>query len=68
MASEENMTLYQKSAMSDLPTGELTATVHQIAVLNNMIPRGFKFEVADNMPKINKPGNKSSKRKKHVIY
>ena len=75
MASEENMqpsprlscaTMIDKLGIDEIPTGELMATANQIAILNNMIPRGFKFEVADSLHKTNKLMNKSGKRKKHV--
>lgn len=46
--------------------GILNATVYQIALINNLLPRGFKFEQADNIRKV-EAESKSSKRKKKVI-
>ncbi len=45
---------------------ELNANVFQIAKLNNMLPRGYRFELFETMRK-NEPSQfKSGKRKKVV--
>ncbi len=44
-------------------TGELSATPQQMAHLNNLLPRGFRFESFD---KVQKGPHKAGKRKKPI--
>jgi len=48
--------------------GEVIASVPQIAILNNLLPRGFRFEPFDNIKKLNASVTKSMKRAAAVIY
>lgn len=45
---------------------ELSASAQQIAFLNSKLPRGFRFESAENWRKLNAQTEKSAKRKKPV--
>lgn len=48
-------------------TGEIMGSIPQIAFLNNLLPRGFRFESFDNARKLNASLVKSMKRAKSVI-
>ncbi len=47
-------------------TGELTTTAHHIALLNGMLPRGFRFDLAENCRKLSSLATKTAKRRKPV--
>ena len=51
---------------SPWPTGEVSGNVFQIAILNNMLPKGYKFEAYENAHKGSDYDSKSGKRKKKV--
>lgn len=46
-------------------TNEITASICQIAVLNNLLPKGFRFELSENVAKCDVMN--TGKRKKTVI-
>lgn len=50
---------------SELP-GEITASMEQIAVLNSMLPRGFRFELCANVKKVGAVPVKAGKRERNV--
>ena len=46
---------------------EITATIPQIAILNNLLPRGFRFELYESVQKLDPSFIKTGKRKQVVI-
>lgn len=46
----------------------ITASVYQMAILNNMLPRGFKFEALENIKKGDLLENVNTKKQKMVSY
>ncbi len=46
--------------------GELCANVYQIAILNNKLPRGYKFDLYENVRKTDSFDRKPSRPKKNV--
>lgn len=48
-------------------TGEVEATIQQIAILNNLLPKGFRFETFENARKLDSGHTKSGNRKPPVL-
>ena len=46
--------------------GELNASVYQIAILNNKLPRGYKFDLYENVRKTDSFDRKPPRPKKAV--
>ncbi len=53
---------------SDDYNGELPASAFQVAILNNLLPRGFRFELYENARKADPTNAKCAKRKKPVPF
>jgi hypothetical protein len=47
--------------------GEVVANIQQAAVLNCMLPKGFRFELLENIQKLEPPQMKIGKRTKIVF-
>jgi hypothetical protein len=48
--------------------GEVIASIPQMAILNTLLPRGFRFEPFDNVRRLNASTAKSLKSATAVIY
>jgi len=66
MASEIGQNVQMTSREEEVK-GEIAASVFQIAILNNMLPRGYRFEAYENARKNDFFQPKAGKRKKVVI-
>lgn len=49
------------------PIGEIIGNVYQIAILNNMLPPGYRLELPENINRVKLPQLKTGKRKTAVI-
>ena len=49
------------------PVGEIIGNVYQIAILNNMLPPGYRLELPENINKVKLSQFKIGKRKTAVI-
>ncbi len=66
MASEKSQQTQNQPAEEGGPSGEISTTVPEIAMLNNMLPRGYRFELYENVRKSSPFEARSGKRKKPV--
>lgn len=58
----------QKGPSVENELGAIQGNVYQLALLNNMLPRGYKFELAENIKKQEALESRNIRKKKNVTY